>query len=227
MTVRFVLASASPARLKSLHAAGVWPEVVVSGVDEDAITASRPVDHVQLLADAKAYAVVNRLREAATALRKPTRSRRCPGGGATGSPAVSSEDLLVLGCDSLLELAGVGLGKPVDVADARARWAAMAGRDGVLHTGHRLVRLRDGATVAEVGRTSSTVVRFGVPTEDELAAYLGTGEPLAVAGAFTIDGLGGWWVDGIDGDPGTVVGLSLPVLRELLHEVGVRPTDLW
>lgn len=227
MTVRFVLASASPARLKSLHAAGVRPEVVVSGVDEDAITASRPVDHVQLLADAKAYAVVDRLREVATALRQPTQSTRTPGGGATGSPAVSAEDLLVLGCDSMLELDGVGLGKPVDVADARARWAVMAGRDGVLHTGHRLARLCDGATVAEVGRTSSTVVRFGTPTAGELEAYLGTGEPLAVAGAFTIDGLGGWWVRGIDGDPGTVVGLSLPLLRELLHEVGVRPTDLW
>lgn len=197
--MRFVLASASPARLKVLRAAGVRPEVIVSGIDEDAIAAERPTHAVQLLADAKARAVASTVDGAA----------------------------LVLGCDSMLELDSVALGKPGNAAEARARWRAMAGREGVLHTGHRLIRLGDSEVRAEAGRTASTVVRFGSPSEDELTAYIGSGEPLTVAGAFTIDGLGGWWIDSIEGDSGTVVGLSLPVLRELLYEVGVRPTDLW
>ncbi len=192
--MRFVLASASPARLKVLRAAGVESEVVVSGVDEDQITAERPAEHVLLLAQAKARAVAGTL---------------------DGAP-------LVLGCDSMLELDGVALGKPHDAAHARERWAQMAGRDGVLHTGHWLVR-----GTREVGRTASTTVRFGAPSDEELAAYIDTGEPLAVAGGFTIDGRGSWWVNSIHGDPGTVIGLSLPLLRSLLAELDVRPTDLW
>lgn len=197
--MRFVLASASPARLKTLRAAGVRPDVIVSGVDESAITAEQPAAAVQLLADAKARAAASRV----------------------------DGDALVLGCDSMLELDGVALGKPAGVDEARRRWTAMAGRAGTLHTGHLLLRLHGGKVDRTAGRAASTVVRFGRPTPAELDAYLGTGEPLAVAGAFTIDGLGGWWVDRIEGDPGTVIGLSLPLLRDLLHEVGVRPTDLW
>lgn len=192
--MRFVLASASPARLKTLRAAGVQPEVIISGVDEDQITAEQPAEHVLLLAQAKARAVSCQL----------------------------SDDPLVLGCDSMLELDGVALGKPRDAAHARERWAQMAGRQGVLHTGHWLIRGE-----REIGRTASTTVSFGAPTADELTAYIASGEPLAVAGAFTIDGRGSWWIDGIAGDPGTVVGLSLPLLRALLAELDVRPTDLW
>jgi septum formation protein len=131
-------------------------------------------------------------------------------------------DALVLGCDSLLDLDGVAYGKPASPATAFALWQRMAGRTGTLFTGHCLVsgdRLVSGVT--------GTVVRFGSPTEAELAAYVATGEPLLMAGAFSLDGLGAAFVDSIDGDPGTVIGLSLPLLRRLLADVGVAITSLW
>jgi nucleoside triphosphate pyrophosphatase len=138
-------------------------------------------------------------------------------GGLTGGE-------LVIGCDSVLELDGNALGKPADAAAARRYWAQMRGRSGVLHTGHCLIDASSGARAERVG---STLVRFGSPDAAELEAYLSSGEPLQVAGAFTLDGKGGFFVDGIDGDPGTVLGLSLPLLRELLAELGVPVTDLW
>lgn len=191
-----VLASASPARLKLLRDAGLDPKVVVSGVDEDALTAASPRELALLLAEAKADAVAADL------------------GG----------DELVLGCDSVLELDGRALGKPVDAADALARWQAMRGRSGVLLTGHCVIDRRSGLRVSDVG---ATTVRFGTPSDDEVAAYVATGEPLHVAGAFTLDGYASPFVDGIDGDPGNVIGLSLPLLRRLLDGVGVRIVDLW
>ena len=197
--MRLVLASASPARLSVLRAAGVEPEVRVSGVDEEAITAPTPSDLVQALAEAKAAAAVR------------------PG----------DDDLLVLGCDSMLDLDGTAYGKPGTAAEATKRWELMSDRSGVLRTGHALLSVRGGSVVARAVDAAATVVRFGTPTPDELAAYVATGEPLQVAGAFTIDGLGGWFVSGVDGDPGTVIGLSLPLLRELLRQVGVGVTDLW
>jgi septum formation protein len=196
--VRLVLASASPARLSVLRAAGVEPEVRVSGVDEETITAPNPSGLVRALAEAKAAAVVR------------------PG-----------EDVLVLGCDSMLDLDGAAYGKPGTPAEAIKRWELMAGRAGVLRTGHALLSVRGGSVVAQAVDVAATVVRFGTPSRDELAAYVATGEPLQVAGAFTIDGRGGWFVEGVDGDPGTVIGLSLPLLRELLRRVGVGVTDLW
>lgn len=190
-----VLASGSPARLRALRAAGLDPQVVVSGVDEDGVEGSP--DSVALeLACRKA-------REVATTV---------------------GPDRLVLGCDSVLDLDGAVHGKPTDAADAVARWRAMRGRSGTLVTGHCLVDTSRRREAAEVARTT---VRFGTPTDEEVAAYVATGEPLAVAGAFTIDGLGGWFVEGVDGDPGTVVGLSLPLLRRLLAQLGIRVTDLW
>jgi septum formation protein len=193
---RLVLASASSGRLAVLRAAGLEPEVVVSGVDEDDVVAP-PAALCLELAQRKAAAVA---------------------GSLTGAPA------LVIGCDSVLELDGQALGKPASPAEATARWHAMAGRTGLLHTGHCLVDTGTGAQVSAVG---TTVVRFGRPDEVELAAYVGTGEPLRVAGAFSIDGLAGPFVEGIDGDHGNVIGLSLPLLRRLLAELGVRITDLW
>ena len=192
---RVVLASASPARLRTLRAAGLDPDVVVSGVPEDDVTGVPA--HVALeLARRKARAVA-----------------------ATVGP-----DALVIGCDSVLDIDGRTLGKPTDPDDAVARWRTMSGRTGVLVTGHCVV---DTATGREVGDVAGTTVRFGSPDDAEVAAYVATGEPLAVAGAFTIDGLGGWFVDGVDGDPGTVVGLSLPLLRRLFADLDVRVTDLW
>jgi septum formation protein len=188
-TVRFVLASASPARLETLRRAGVDPEVIVSGVDEDAVTAPTTAKLVCELATLKAAAV------AATV---------------TG-PA------LVLGCDSLLEFGGESLGKPGSADVARERWRQLRGRSGVLHTGHCLI---DTARGRRVVAGAATDVRFGDVTDVEIDLYCATGEPTAVAGAFTIDGLGGWFIDGVDGDPHTVVGLSLPTLRRMLGELG-------
>jgi septum formation protein len=194
-----VLASASPARLSLLRAAGVCPEVRVSGVVEEAITAPDPAALVLALARAKAAAVVRS----------------------------EDDDLLVLGCDSLLDLDGTAYGKPRTPDEARQLWGMMAGRSGVLRTGHALLSVRAGTVVGEAADVASTEVRFGRPTPDELAAYVATGEPLQVAGAFTIDGRGGWFVEGVDGDPGTVIGLSLPMMRILLGRVGAAVTGLW
>jgi septum formation protein len=191
---RFVLASQSPARLRTLRSAGVDPVVVVSGVDESMVTGP-PADVALTLAVRKAMAV----------------TARC-------------DDALVLGCDSVLDLDGEALGKPADRADAVARWRAMRGRSGVLHTGHCLV---DTTTNRQAAQIASTTVHFADLTDEEIEAYVDTGEPLAVAGAFTIDGLGGPFVERIEGDPHNVVGVSLPLLRALLLEVGHRWTDLW
>lgn len=191
-TRRLVLASASPARLGLLRAAGLNPQVQVSGIDESTVSGT-PAEQVLELARLKAAAV------------------------ATDHP-----DALVVGCDSMLELDGLALGKPADPTEAVARWAQMRGRSGRLLTGHSVV---DGdRTVSEV---ASTVVRFGTPTDAEVAAYVASGEPLQVAGAFTLDGRSAPFVDGIDGCHTNVVGLSLPLLRRLLQQLGVEVVDLW
>lgn len=192
-----ILASASPARLKLLQQAGLAPQVIVSGVDEDALSAETPAELARVLAGAKAGAVAG-LPEAAGAL--------------------------VVGCDSVLELDGQALGKPADAEEATARWKAMRGRAGVLRTGHCVI---DAASGRRTSATASTTVRFGEPTDAEIAAYVASGEPLHVAGAFTLDGRSAPFIEGIEGDAGTVIGLSLPLLRRLLAEVGVGITDLW
>jgi septum formation protein len=138
--------------------------------------------------------------------------------------AARRPDALVLGCDSLLDLDGTAYGKPSSPADAIARWRRMSGRDGTLFTGHCLIRPGTGQ---ELGQVGATRVSFGRPTDDELAAYVASGEPLRVAGAFTLDGLGAPFVERIDGDPSNVIGLSLPLLRRMLAELGIAITDLW
>jgi septum formation protein len=194
--VRLVLASASPARLRVLQAAGLSPEVVVSGVDEDAVEGS-PEHVASTLAAHKAEAVAARL-----------------GGGAA----------VVVGCDSVLDLDGEPLGKPSSAADAARRWEHMRGRTGHLLTGHCLIRTDTQRRAATVVRTKVT---FGRPSDDEIAAYVATGEPQQVAGAFTIDGYGGWFVDRLEGDPSNVIGISLPAVRGLLAQLDVPVTTLW
>jgi septum formation protein len=204
--VQVVLASASPARLGVLRAAGLNPLVEVSDVDEDGVLAvvrdSPPARRVAALACAKAATVGERVADVLP-------------------------DAVVLGCDSMLLIDGELVGKPATVAVARRRWALMAGRTGELLTGHAVLRLSGGAVGEVAVGHAATTVRFGRPTEHELEAYLASGEPLAVAGAFTLDGLGGWFVDGIDGDPSNVIGISLPLVRRLLTDIGVSVTDLW
>jgi septum formation protein len=195
---RLVLASASPARLSLLRQAGLAPEVVVSDVDESAVRAPRVAEQVALLAAAKAAEV-----------------------------AKKESDALIIGADSLLEFSGKPLGKPADAAEARDRWRRMSGRSGILHTGQALFDVQDGAVVSRDIAVASTVVYFASPTPQELDAYVATGEPLAVAGAFTLDGLGAPFVRRVEGDPAAVVGLSLTVLRTQLGKRGLAITDLW
>ena len=206
MTIPFILASASPARLATLRSAGINPAVVVSGVDEDAVLADAraasggDLDHadaVLILAKAKAEDVASR---------------------ASGG--------LVLGCDSMLSFEGEIIGKPNDAATAIARWRAMRGRSGVLYTGHWLVDRRSGSE-GSTGATASTTVHFADLSDAEIDAYVATGEPLQVAGAFTVDALGGSFVESIEGDHHNVVGVSLPLVRRLLGERGVSVTELW
>jgi len=197
--VRFLLASASSGRLRTLRQAGVEPEVEVSGVDEDAISAANPAELVVELAHAKAVAVAGRQRG----------------------------ELLVLGCDSMLELDGSALGKPASAEEAVARWRSMRGRTAVLHTGHTLIEVADSAPARVLDRLASTEVRFGDPSDAEIEAYVGTGEPLRVAGAFTLDGRGAAFVSGITGGPHNVVGISVPLLRLMFDELGFLWTDFW
>lgn len=206
---RVVLGSASTGRLKVLRQAGIEPLVLVSGVDEDALIAALgpaapPDEVVRALARAKAEQVASTLSD----------------------PDVTA-DCVVLGCDSMLYLDDALCGKPESTDAARRQWRSMAGRAGRLHTGHCLIALRDHNIVRIEAETSITTVHFGIPTDRDLEAYLASGEPLRVAGAFTIDGLGGWFIDGVDGDPSTVIGVSLPLLRTLLARCGLSVADLW
>ena len=146
---------------------------------------------------------------------------------AVSCPIIPHHDVVVIGCDSMLLIDGELQGKPDGPEQARLRWKQMSGRDGVLITGHAVRRVVGGDVRARAAATRSTVVRMGRPTDQELDAYIATGEPLDVAGALTIDGFGGWFVDGVDGDPSNVLGISLPLVRDLLAEVGVAVTDLW
>lgn len=209
MSVHLVLASASTARRNLLRRAGIEPSIHVSEVDEDAVVdAARaaygpldPGDTALLLARAKAEAVCRAL-------------------------AAPHATHLVLGCDSVLELDGTVHGKPGTADVAIQRWRAMRGRSGVLHTGHWLVDERHDGSRGLVGATASTTVRFADLTDEEIEGYVATGEPLGVAGAFTLEGLGAPFVERIEGDPSNVMGLSLPLLRVLLAQVGVAWFDV-
>jgi septum formation protein len=207
MTPSLILASASPARTKLLTDAGIAHRVLVSDVDEDAATAAAgqlsPAETALLLARAKAESVASL------------------GAGEAGAGE------LVLGCDSVFELGGVPYGKPWEPEVARARWRQMRGKSGILHTGHWLISGNDDGAPAGRGEVTSAVVHFEDVADAEIDAYVATGEPLQVAGAFTIDGLAGAFISGIEGDPHTVVGLSISTLRRLLAQAGVAITDLW
>ena len=192
---RLILASASPARLRTLQSAGLRPEVIVSGVDEDGVEAEDVASLALKLAQLKAVAV-----------------------------AAHQPRALVIGCDSVLEFEGQPLGKPADPAEAIERWQRMRGKAGVLHTGHCVI---DTHREVWLGRSAATQVRFAAVDDDEIEAYVASGEPLAVAGAFTIDGLGSAYVSGISGDPHNVVGISVPLLRLMFDELGFVWHEFW
>jgi septum formation protein len=195
----FVLASSSPARLATLRAAGLDPEVVPSDFDESSVRATTTEALVDRLATVKAQVVA----------------------------AGVSGDAVVLGCDSMLDLDGRSLGKPASAEEAVERWARMRGREGHLYTGHCLIRLPGEAPFEHVARAVvRTRVRFADVSDDEIERYVATGEPANVAGAFTIDGLGGWFIEAVDGDHHNVVGVSLPRLRHLLGELGVSLPEI-
>ena len=198
---RIVLASTSPARLKVLRSAGLRPEAIPSGVDESAFPGQPPGELALTLARAKAETV----------------ARQVSAG-------------LVIGCDTLLEvptsarLAGRALGKPGSLAAAASLWREMAGQTGLLYTGHYVIDAGSGRAASETGVTE---IRFATPSEPEIDAYVATGEPLHLAGAFALDGLGAWFVEEIRGDYGNVIGVSPPLLRRLFAALGVTVTDLW
>jgi septum formation protein len=197
VTIRFVLASASPARRETLMRAGVVPEVIVSGLLESSFARGddTPAEFAQQLANAKAELVAAGLRGEA----------------------------LVLGCDSLLDFEGVAIGKPGTIEAAMQQWRQMRGRHGTLHTGHCLIDVAAGRVCSA---TVATGVRFADVTDEEIEIYCRSGEPSNVAGAFTIDGLGGWFIETVEGDPHNVVGLSLPALRKMLRELNFELPDI-
>jgi septum formation protein len=205
---RLVLGSASAGRLKVLRQAGIDPLVIVSGVDEDRLTTTlgrdaSPGDVVCALAQAKAERVAGELDSAVAA------------------------DCVVIGCDSMLYIDGRLCGKPQSVADARQLWQSIAGSAGQLYTGHCVIRMLNHEIVHREAQTSITTVHFGTPSPGDLEAYLASGESLRVAGGFTLDGLGGWFIDGVDGDPSAVVGIGLPLTRSLLDRAGLSIAALW
>ena len=195
-----MLASASPDRRQVLRQAGLAPEVMVSTVDESGFDEADVISLVATLAQAKATDVLNRLD--------------------------GTDDVLVVGCDSLLEFGGEPFGKPSDLDEAKQRWLRMRGASGRLHTGHHVWYRHDGRT-EQASSVATTEVIFANLDEAEIDAYLATGEPLKVAGGFTIDGLGGAYVTTLCGDPHNVVGISLPLLRRLFGELGVAWHSLW
>jgi len=205
---KLVLASTSPARLRLLRDGGIEPITISPGVDEELLTeqglASGEIRNTQemvlLLARAKAEAVLNH---------------------------PDAQDALVIGCDSSLDLDGEALGKPHEAEVAIERWKSMRGRSGRLFTGHWLIDNRNPANPKAQGQATNTTVHFANLSDSEILAYVGTGEPLKVAGAFTIDGLGGAFIRAIEGDSHTVVGLSLTTLRELCIKLGVDYPSLW
>jgi septum formation protein len=205
---KLVLASTSPARLRLLRDGGIEPVTISPEVDEELLTEQGLVsgditntqDMVLLLARAKAEAVINH---------------------------PDAQGALIIGCDSSLDLDGEALGKPHDPEVAIERWKSMRGRSGRLYTGHWLIDNRDPANPKAQGQATNTTVHFANLSDSEILAYVGTGEPLKVAGAFTIDGLGGAFIRAIEGDSHTVVGLSLPTLRELCIKLGVDYPSLW
>jgi septum formation protein len=204
MLPRFILASQSPARRRLLQQAGIEPECMPSWFDEDSIALPNPSHLVESLAIGKASVIVQQL-------------------FATGL----NRDAIVLGCDSVLVISNEVHGKPADRAQAIARWKYMRGRVGELYTGHVLFHLTPDGIAQKLARTAMTQVHFANPTDRQIEAYVASGEPLACAGGFAIDGKGGLFVEQLQGCHTNVIGLSMPMLRQMLADLGFDVTDFW
>ncbi|GAC48569.1 Maf family protein [Gordonia aichiensis] len=213
-----VLGSASPARLSVLRHAGLDPRVVVSEVDEDhlltTLAAEAPGDAVTRLAQAKADSVIRTLL-----------GERLDHAGS--ADAQTLPDLVVLTCDSMLLHRGTLTGKPHSAEVAIEQWKRLRGDEAQLLTGHCVSHISGLEVVGRSAESASTVVRFADVDDDEINAYVSTGEPLEVAGAFTLDGRGGWFIESIDGDPSSVIGIGLPTVRHLLRRLGIPVSSLW
>ncbi|MCR2801744.1 Maf family protein [Microbacterium sp. zg-Y818] len=210
--MRVCLASTSPARLTLLRQAGIEPETMAPDVDEDAVIAAVQHDEARTLPAAEHVLLLARRKAADVAERV----------------AAAGFEGIVIGGDSMFEIDGEILGKPYTAEAAVARWRAMRGRTGILHSGHSVVRVGRGRPEAEAHGVAEASVTFAADiTDDEIAAYVATGEPLHVAGAFTIDSLGGPFIDTVHGDPSTVVGMSLPTVRRLARQLDVAWPTLW
>lgn len=214
---RIVLASSSPSRLMVLRSAGVEPVVSPPEVDEDAI-----LDELRATG-ADAGTVVTRLAQAKAAAVTGALAREETGGGTDGGDGVT----VVIACDSMLLMGGELSGKPHTVEETVRRWKAQRGRDAELVTGHSITAVLPGGDIRTATEAVSTVVRFGEPSDADIVAYAESGEPLGCAGAFTLEALGGWFIDGIDGDPSSVLGLSLPLIRRTLAGWGLDVSAFW
>ncbi|MFM2429200.1 MAG: Septum formation protein Maf [Cyanobacteriota bacterium] len=208
MMPRFILASQSPARRRLLQQAGIEPECMPSQFDEDAIVSPNPAHLVETLAIGKAQVIADRL--AADRLSNP---------GPTGA--------VILGCDSVLAINGEIHGKPDHIDQAIARWQYMRGRVGELYTGHALIQIQPDGTTRSLVRSAMTQVHFAQPTDRQIAAYVATGEPLQCAGCFALEGKGSLFVAQLQGCHTNVIGLSMPLLNQMLGELGLDVTNFW
>lgn len=207
------LASTSPARLMLLRQAGIEPLTLAPDVDEDAVAAAAAAERGEELSPEELVLLLARAKAADVASRLAT---------------VGAFDGIVIGGDSMFELGGQVYGKPYTAEEATRRWREMRGATGILHSGHSVHRVSPDTAAGEATAVAEAAVTFADDISDaEIAAYVASGEPLHVAGAFTVDSLGGAFITRVEGDPSTVVGMSLSTIRRLAAELGVTWTDLW
>ncbi len=214
----FVLASRSPARRRLLEKAGILPIICPSDFDESQIQVSNPGQLVETLAESKAQVIVNKIKQEKSLFSSSSDS------DSDSQKLINSDNILVLGCDSVLVVGGEIYGKPKDEAEAIFRWHTMRGKVGQLFTGHALIDIQSGDKQVQ---SPMTQVHFASVSDDEIKAYVATGEPMNCAGCFAIEGKGGLFIEQLEGCHTNVMGLSLPLLRQMLNQFGYTITSFW